>query len=118
MADRTAPVVKLNPYPALMGHNLAKTCTFHLNGPIMRQKEAYQVIFCTLKLLPVLYFYFQLLGCMGKNKAKTAVSVAVEVKPEVEIWRRQYKTSQIHDRQTDDRQQAFCIKSGLTNVGF
>jgi len=25
---------------------------------------------------------------MGKNKAKTAVSVAVEAKPEVEIWRR------------------------------
>jgi len=29
-----------------------------------------------------------LLGCTGKNKAKTAVSVAVEAKPEVEIWRR------------------------------
>jgi len=29
-----------------------------------------------------------LLGCTGKNKAKTAVSVAVAVKPEVEIWRR------------------------------
>jgi len=26
-----------------------------------------------------------LLGCTGKNKAKTAVSVAVEAKPEVEI---------------------------------
>ena len=25
---------------------------------------------------------------MGKNKAKTAISVAVVVKPEVEIWRR------------------------------
>jgi len=25
---------------------------------------------------------------MGKNKAKTAVSVAIEAKPEVEIWRR------------------------------
>ena len=24
----------------------------------------------------------------GKNKAKTAISVAVEAKPEVEIWRR------------------------------
>jgi len=67
---------------------------------------------------------------MGKNKAKTAISVAVEAKPEVEIWRRpknqllypsflftpsdsfllgrtvspQYKTSQMttDDRQTDD----------------
>jgi len=29
-----------------------------------------------------------LLGCTGKNKAKTAVSVAVAAKPEVEIWRR------------------------------
>ena len=29
-----------------------------------------------------------LLGCTGKNKAKTAISVAVEAKPEVEIWRR------------------------------
>jgi len=29
-----------------------------------------------------------LLGCKGKNKAKTAVSVAVQAKPEVEIWRR------------------------------
>jgi len=37
---------------------------------------------------------------MDKNKAKTAVSVAVEAKPEVEIWRRpkQYKS---HRRQTD-----------------
>jgi len=26
--------------------------------------------------------------CTGKNKAKTAVSVAVAAKPEVEIWRR------------------------------
>jgi len=26
-----------------------------------------------------------LLGCTGKNKAKTAVSMAVEAKPEVEI---------------------------------
>jgi len=29
-----------------------------------------------------------LLGSTGKNKAKTAVSVAVEAKPEVEIWQR------------------------------
>jgi len=29
-----------------------------------------------------------LLGYTGKNKAKTAISVAVEAKPEVEIWRR------------------------------
>jgi len=27
-----------------------------------------------------------LLGCTGKNKAKTAASVAVAAKPEVEIW--------------------------------
>jgi len=26
------------------------------------------------------------MGCMGKNKAKTAASVAIEAKPEVEIW--------------------------------
>ena len=65
---------------------------------------------------------------MGKNKAKTAVYVAVEAKPEVEIWRRpqkstfdpgflftssdtfslgrnvlpQYKTLQTGDRQTTD----------------
>ena len=30
---------------------------------------------------------------MGKNKAKTAVSVAVEAKPEVEIWRRPQKST-------------------------
>jgi len=35
-----------------------------------------------------------LLGCTGKNKAKTAVSVAVEAKPEVEIWRRPPKNRQ------------------------
>jgi len=39
MADHTAPVVKLT--LALTGHNLAKTGTFPLNGPIMRQNEAY-----------------------------------------------------------------------------
>jgi len=44
----------------LPGHNLAKTGTSPLNGPIVWQNKAYQVIFCTLKkLLPVLYFYFQ-----------------------------------------------------------
>jgi len=32
-----------------------------------------------------------MLGCTGKNKAKTAVSVAVAAKPEVEIWRRPKK---------------------------
>jgi len=32
---------------------------------------------------------------MGKNKAKMAVSVAAEVKPEVEIWR-QPKNSKEH----------------------
>jgi len=35
--------------------------------------------------------YYRLLGCAGKKKAKTAVSVAVEAKPEVEIWRRPEK---------------------------
>jgi len=29
---------------------------------------------------------YQLLGCTGKNNAKTAVPLAVEMKPEVEIW--------------------------------
>jgi len=69
----------------------------------------------------------RLLGCMGKNKAKTAVLVAVAAKPEEEIWRRpknelfdpgflfapsdtfslgrtvspQYKTSQTDRPQTD-----------------
>jgi len=44
-----------------MGHNLAKTGTPSLNGPIMMQNEAHRAIFCTLKkLLPVLYFYFRL----------------------------------------------------------
>ena len=31
---------------------------------------------------------YRSLGCTGKNKAKTAVSVAVKAKLEVEIWRR------------------------------
>jgi len=60
MADRTAPVVKLT--LILAGHNLAKTGTSPLNGPIMKQNEAYWVIFCTLKttsgfifLLPVVW---------------------------------------------------------------
>jgi len=30
---------------------------------------------------------------MGKNKAKTAVSVDVEAKPEIEIWRRPKKST-------------------------
>jgi len=34
-----------------------------------------------------------LLGCTGKNKAKTA-SVAVEAKPEVEIWRQPKKSKE------------------------
>jgi len=78
MADRTAPVVKLTLTltQILLGarvrqrlgarhggqtdHNLAKTGTSPLNGPIMKQNEAYRAIFCTLKttsgfifLLPV-----------------------------------------------------------------
>jgi len=36
-----------------------------------------------------------LLVCTGKNKAKTAVSVAVEAKPEVEIWRRPKKIERV-----------------------
>jgi len=60
MADRTAQVVKLTLTLALMGHNLAKTGTSpHLNEPIMRQNEAYQVIFGTLKT--TFGFIFQLL---------------------------------------------------------
>jgi len=34
-----------------------------------------------------------LLGSTGKNKAKTATSVAVAAKPEVEIWRRLQKST-------------------------
>jgi len=34
-----------------------------------------------------------LLGCIDKNKAKTAVWVAVAAKPEVEIWRRPKKST-------------------------
>jgi len=34
-----------------------------------------------------------MLGCTGKNKAKMAISVAVEPKPEVEIWRRLKKST-------------------------
>jgi len=62
MADRTAPVVKLTFTVTLTGHNLAKTVTSPLNGPIMRQNKAYQAIFCTLQttsgfifLLPVVW---------------------------------------------------------------
>jgi len=59
MADRTASCShKANP----TGHNLAKTGTSPLNGPIMRQQEAYQATFCTLRttsgfifLLPVVW---------------------------------------------------------------
>jgi len=40
MADPTAPVVKLTLTLSLTGHNLAKTGTSPLNGPIMRQIEA------------------------------------------------------------------------------
>ena len=60
MTDRTASVVKLTLTLTLTGHNLAKTGTSPLNGPIMRQNKAYRAIFCTLKttssfifLLPV-----------------------------------------------------------------
>jgi len=33
----------------------------------------------------------------GKKKAKVAVSVAVEAKPEVEIWRRPKKSKEVGD---------------------
>jgi len=63
MADRTAPVVKLTLTLTLTSHNLAKTGTSPLNGPIMRQNEAYQAIFCTSKttsgfmfVLPVVWY--------------------------------------------------------------
>ena len=58
MADGTAPVVKL--ILTLMGHNLAKTGTSPLNGPIMRQNEHIEPFSALYKLLPVLYFYFRL----------------------------------------------------------
>jgi len=38
--------------------------------------------------LAVCVSVYRLLGCTGKNKAKTAISVAVAAKPEIEIWRR------------------------------
>jgi len=83
-----------------------------------------------------------LLGCAGKNKAKTAVLVAVGPKPEVETWRRpqnqlfdpgflftpsdsfslgrtvlpQYKTLQPTDKQTDDRQTTQCIKGATDST--
>ena len=38
--------------------------------------------------------HYQLLGCTGKNKAKAAVSMAVDAKPEVEIWRRPKKSKE------------------------
>jgi len=48
--------------PSVLGNNLAKTGTSALNGPIMKQHEAYRAIFCTLKttsgftfLLPVVW---------------------------------------------------------------
>jgi len=67
MADRTAPVVKVTVtltvtllgqwvrrrlgarHGGQTGDNLAKTDSSPLNGTIMRQKEAYRAIFCTLK---------------------------------------------------------------------
>ena len=39
------------------------------------------------------YHLARLLGFTGKNKAKTAVSVAVEAKLEVEIWQRPKKST-------------------------
>ena len=77
MADHTAPVVKRahNSYitgPARVRRHFGarhggqkaiiwqKQALPPLNGPIMRQNKAYQAIFCTWKLLPVLYFYFRL----------------------------------------------------------
>jgi len=39
MADCTAPVVKLTLTLTLTFHNLAKTGTSPLNGPIMRQNK-------------------------------------------------------------------------------
>ena len=41
-----------------------------------------------------IYSKYRLLGCTGNNKAKTAVSVAIEAKPEVEIWRRPKKSKE------------------------
>jgi len=43
------------------GHNLAKTGSSPLNGPIMRQTEAYQAIFCTLKTT------LSFIGLMGER---------------------------------------------------
>ena len=40
------------------------------------------------------YAHGSAISCTGKNKAKTAVSVAVQAKPEVEIWRRPKKSKE------------------------
>jgi len=63
MSDRTAPVVK--PTITLTGHNLPIIGTFPLNGPIMRQNEAHQAIFCTLK--NYFRFYISTSGCVISN---------------------------------------------------
>jgi len=54
--------------------------------PTIRTRFAARKSICTI--------YYRLLGCMGKNKAKTAVSVAAEAKPEVEIWWRPKKSKE------------------------
>jgi len=42
-----------------------------------------------------LYHLVLIAGLYGQNKAKMAVSVAVEAKPEVEIWRRPKKINSL-----------------------
>jgi len=49
-----------------------------MHNPTMHTWFAARKSICTIQ--------YRLLGCTGKIKANTAVSMAVEAKPEVEIW--------------------------------
>ena len=62
MAYHTTPVVKLTLTLTVTGHNLAKTGTSPLNGPIIGQNRAYQAIFCTLK--NYFQFYISTSSCV------------------------------------------------------
>jgi len=68
MADRTAPVVKLTLTLTLTAIIWQKQALPPLNGPIMRQNEAYRAIFCTLKTTGFIFLLPVVLSDLATNR--------------------------------------------------
>jgi len=71
-------------------YTIVAESTFGFNSDRTAQQHAHGLLLQS----PFVYNLVPIAGLYGQNKAKTAISVAVEAKPEVEIWRRPKKSKE------------------------